>query len=286
MHNEISRYCIFFSANKAFLSCLKICLKSIVHNYWSHPDIIICYTDFSLWDLQNLQKIYDGIIFIKNDLTKYEIWPVMKHLPKEIDPKVFYARFLLWRHKIFDNYEKILHLDADIIVTKPLDELFSIDDFLMIKESYQWEDQIFISIENEALQKKLFDDWIVIKNTAGNAWVFLLPSRYRNENYYNQLMWILHKYNTYIKRADQSIINIRMYLNNLEISSQFEYNFQHRFIVDWNHDKILRNAKIIHFNGIADKFRILCMKFFYNLILKWKHSYPWDYRKFYNDLTK
>jgi hypothetical protein len=52
---------------------LKICLFSISQNYPNHPDILLCYTDFTENDLQEIDKITDRIIPIPNTLEAHEI---------------------------------------------------------------------------------------------------------------------------------------------------------------------------------------------------------------------
>jgi hypothetical protein len=71
--NKKKENCIFISANRSFLKLLKICLFSISQNYPNHPDILLCHTDFTENDLQEIDKITDRIIPISNTLEAHEI---------------------------------------------------------------------------------------------------------------------------------------------------------------------------------------------------------------------
>lgn len=277
--------CIFISCNKSFVNILVLCLQSITKNYPTHWDIIICHTDLTHKEKLILSK-FKKIIFLKNTIKEYEIGPIMWHLPKETDPKVFYARFLLWREKIFDKYDNILHLDADTIIMKNIDELLQWNNFIITKEIYEWDDSIFKNNNDKQLEKQLFKDNIKINNSlTANCWVFILPKKYRNPFFYNQLMYILKKYYYYIKRADQSIINIWIAYNKLTIRKTFNLNFQHRIILQSNKQETwFKDTYILHFNGIDNNLRFDLMSYW--LKIKNKNFYSKrtidKYLQFYN----
>jgi len=61
----------------------------------------------------------------------------MLHLnQKKYNPKVFYARFMIF-NEYFSQFDKILHLDVDIYINKNLDELFKKDSFFIVKDVYE-----------------------------------------------------------------------------------------------------------------------------------------------------
>lgn len=254
-----NKNCIFFSCDRSFFPMLELCLESLYKNYNWNYDIVICHTDFGEYEQRRLFK-YKNIVFLKNNLPKNKIGPIMGHLSSSIDPKVFYARFLIWELDFFQQYDKILHLDADMLVIKDLNELFSSDDFFIVKEVYEWNDSIFL---NELGISKLERNWIYMnfKYTA-NCWMFLVPKKNRTVAIYDEFIKILEIYKEDIKRGDQSIINIRIANNNITISSNFSYNFQHRLLLDINFHDQFKDAKIIHFNGIDYQNRLKLMDFF------------------------
>lgn len=281
--NKKKENCIFISANRSFLKLLKICLFSISQNYPNHPDILLCHTDFTENDLQEIDKITDRIIPISNTLEAHEIWPIMSHLPTDLDSRVFYARFLIRKWWIFDNYQNVLHLDADVLVVKNLDILMHYDEFFVVQESYAGDDKIFKDHNDPRLLQQLKKDAITIWNVAINGWIFLVPPIYRTQKHHQELMYLLSSYKSYIQRADQSIINTRIYKNNIPIQKDFNYNFQHRLLLQPLYDNWLVNAHIIHFNWINEKFRINCMKKM--LHLSKTQDYPEKYRIYYYDLV-
>jgi len=61
----------------------------------------------------------------------------MIHLDKQkFNPKVFYARFMMW-NDYFKQFDKILHLDVDIYIIRPLDYIFENEDFFIVSEVYE-----------------------------------------------------------------------------------------------------------------------------------------------------
>lgn len=279
MHKE-KRNCIFISANKSFLKLLKICLYSISQNYSDHPDIVLCHTNLTTTDLQELNAITSRIVPIQNTLDPFEIWPIMSHLPNDTDPKTFYARFLIRKWWIFDNYDNVLHLDADTLVLKNLNEFMARDDFYVVKEAYMGDDKIFKLHNDPNLLKQLDQDNIIIWDIAINGWVFLVPPKYRKKEHYDQLLSLLYSYKPYIQRADQSVLNIRVYKNNIPIQTKFDYNFQHRLVENPAYDWLILDAHILHFNGVSDKYRLSCMQTFLEIYPS--DNYMKRYRAYYN----
>lgn len=265
---------IFFSVNQRFFEHLSLCFKSIIKYYPNHPDIIVNHVDLTKNQITYLKNILPSK-FIQSQLDDNELWPIMGHLDENINPKVFYARFMIWKSPIFNNYDKILFLDSDILIIKPLDHLFTQDSFFITEEYYKGEDAIFKLPKSEELKSKLAKDGIVETESTANAWIFLVPKSYRSKEFYNQIVYILEKYKKYIKRADQSIINIRMMINKLAPDNTYLFNFQHRLVLNKKFDKILDCASIVHFNGVPDKIRLKLMYIGYYLLpyKLWKYAY-------------
>ena len=270
--------CIFISVNKSFLKILKLCLLSISKNYKNHPDIVICHTDLTLKDVKELMQITDKIMAFQNVLNTHEIWPIMSHLPNDIDPRVFYARFLIWRLPIFQKYTSVLHLDADTIVLKDCTDVFDKQEFYIEKETYVWNDALFIDHNDQLLLEQIYKDGLRLNNEIWNAGVFMIPGKYITASIYDELMQVLDQYKNYIKRADQSIINIRLQKKSIPISHHDIYNFQHRALMKARASFLLRHS-IVHFNGVPDPYRVFFMK----LLLLLPISFLWIslYKFFY-----
>lgn len=263
--------CIFISINKNFLNHLRLCLLSIKINFPNYPDIILYHTDLNDNDIISLYKISNKIIPIKNNLKDEESGPIMNHLKNINDHSVFYARFQIWNNPIFKNYNNVLHLDADTIVLNDLSELMNNRDFYIMQDVYEGEDKIFNNNTDINLLKCLKKDKINIWNLACNGWIFLVPQKYRTVQFYKQLMKILNNYKNYIKWADQSVLNVRLYKNNISIQKDLKYNYQHRLLLKSELKKDKHKIWIVHFNGISDLYRIKCMERFLNLSLE-----DWD----------
>lgn len=274
-----TKNCIFISVDRRFLPHLKICLRSISKNYINHPDIVVCYTNLTEKDIHHLTKIVQ-IIPLKNPINSEELWPIMSHLPKGTDPRVFYARFLIRKLSLFQDYDKVLHLDADTIIMKNCDKVFDEQDFYIEQDVYNWKDQIYIDNESPELLKLLVANSLSTEQKAWNAWVFMLPKKYNNSKEYKELMNIVSDYKPYIKRADQSILNIWIAKKWISLSSQRNYNFQHRLVVDSKYDSLFEQASIIHFNWIYDWYRVFCMKlwFYFLRYSLWRKAYRVIYK--------
>jgi len=96
----------------------------------------------------------------------------MGHLSKLIDPKVFYARLLIWKLPLFSQYDAVLHLDADTLVLQDLSKLFQKKEFYIEKECYNWEDSLFYNKHDSELLKLIISDWLIIPKSfqPWNAW--------------------------------------------------------------------------------------------------------------------
>ena len=275
--------CIFISVNQNFIDPLKICLYSLKENYPQHPPIIIYHTNLSEAQIQDLLIIEPNCFFLKNTFKKREIGPIMDHLPAWTDPKVFYARLALRREKVFKGYNNILHLDVDTVVLKNLDDLFQQHTFYIIKEAYTWECSIFRNHYDENLLYQLKKDNILLWDWAYNWWVFLLPANLRDKKQYHSLVRILQTYKKFIKRADQSVLNIRLYKNSFLGNHDFKYNYQHRLLMNEQYDTQLKNASIIHFNWVHYSIRSACMQKLLE-IANDKKNIGIKYRQFYDSL--
>ncbi len=265
----MNKNAIFLSLDKLFVNNALLCLLSIQKNFKGHPDIIICHTNLGEDEKILLCSCCENITFIENDLTDEDVWPIMSHL-KNTDPRVFYARFLLWKDERFNKYENILHLDCDTLVLQNLDELLSYDQFFMVQEWYDGDDQIFYDYKDPQLIWMLDEDGIHLCKHSGNAWVFLLPKVYRSTNFYEEILNIKQRYKKYIKRADQSIINLWCYKHWWNVSEDYSYNYQHRLI---NDKTDFSTIKIVHFNWISGKYRNECMNYFLENYKAWAENY-------------
>lgn len=272
---------IYIAIDNNFERYARACFNSIEKNYPNHPDILI-------FTHEKLNEKFETYI---NTLNNFYI----KQFPKKetfenlgpVGNSIVYDKYILWTD-IFDEYENILHLDADILVLKPLDDLFNYGEFTIfnnneILESVNILNNFPIDIELKyEIIKRINDKNISFKLLNNekikmcNGGVFLIPKKYRTEKNYNELIDITIRYNNNLQYADQSAITLWCYFNNIDISDNIEFNFQPHFFNYENNKYELDDIYIIHF--ASKKPDTL------GFILWWRlHNLSLDFNKLYND---
>jgi lipopolysaccharide biosynthesis glycosyltransferase len=247
-------------ANKAFH-----CLNSIKENYPDHPKIIICYEGPESKILEKLRKYSNIELIINLELPKDIIIPGYH---KDVQSKMVYYKYLLWTD-MFQEYDNILHLDADTIVRAPLDTLFKGEEFFIVKNNLYFK-EIQILDKSKDINgdlELLLDRWGMEypkQQDMVNAGVFMIPKSYRIPDQYWILLKITEAFGKYLKYADQSALSLWCIKNKIKASEQYQYNFQTplftKFLmpryngyldIGWFLSKksILNKVDIIHFSG-------------------------------------
>ena len=122
---------IAFSCDKNYISYLAVTLSSIIENSSlnNNYDIVILYQD--IYDYQkrfilSLCKEHPNVSVRFFNMTKY-----IKNFSLDklftVNHITISAYFRLFVGKIFSEYEKIIYLDCDLILTRDIAQLFSID---------------------------------------------------------------------------------------------------------------------------------------------------------------
>jgi len=256
----MNKFAIFTSIDSSFFELWKEFLLNFSIKYPNHPIILFCHTNLDSNQKLILKEIDSNIGFIENSISMDMIGPIMTHLnPTHFDPRVFYARFLIWTD-IFTEFEKVLHIDLDIYITWPLDDLFEKEGFFMVKEVYEWSD--FKNENDIDCLNQLQLDWITDKIKTGNAGVFLITREYLTSTVLLELIDIKNKYHKYIRFADQSIINIWMNKNWIMPTDDFLYNYQFR-LFGVNHSMTSINMiRIVHMNWLKREWKLFFLRFF------------------------
>ncbi len=273
---------IFVSIDNNFYTLLLEFLRVIKKNYKDHPLIHIIYINLTEKQKSKAFFVNKNIKFIENSITESLIWPIMLHLnSSKYDSIVFYARFMIW-NEYFRKFDKVLHLDVDMLILGPLDYIFKKDDFFIVEDIYEWHD--FININDKNLKKLFKQDNISKTPKCANAWMFLVTKKYLTNKVFKEFIEIKNNYKNFIRFADQSIINIFLHKNNIKISNDYKSNFQYRlFFMKYNDKKLFNNIKILHLNWITKNYKLLFMKIlkysilfkiwiFINKASKWKIS--------------
>lgn len=234
--------------NDGYFRYAKVCIESIKENYPAYP-VILAFYDGRNSDILNylgaVEKLkicpyepdYRQSIGLNTDILNFGV----------VNDYRVYFKYILWTNH-FAAYDKVLHLDADTMVLKPLDHLFSTDEFFIVSNHY---DDIFYndSFDDGTLQLQLEEDGLTKehKDNMANAGVFVIPAKYRTPEYLRSLLEITCKYNRHLKLADQSAISLWCHINRIPVSNQYQYNFQGYFYTGVLNDFDYTNIHIMHF---------------------------------------
>ncbi|MEO6523837.1 MAG: glycosyltransferase [Mucilaginibacter sp.] len=248
------RNAIFLTFDDHYLKYAFVCLNSIKENYPNHPEILIFYEGQDAFVLKSIDAIPNcniiqfNLEFLKEYNIKLTDWTTSKVL----------IRYILWTPQ-FDEYDNILHIDADTIICKPLDEIFSNTDFFAVKDytpfGFSGFKKEFSS--NKVLQKMLAADNFPFSPSECsmlNAGVFVIPKKYRTKAHFEKLLELSKKYSFYANFADQTIISLWCHYNLIDFSENLRFNFQMCFFNNLSFfrgisdfEEIISDIHICHF---------------------------------------
>ena len=223
---EKIRNAIFLAFDDGYMDYAKVCISSILKNYPNYPEILIFYNDNNEENLKYFEGI-DRISIHSFDLDFLDYNRV------DLNPNnsnLVFVRHLLWSER-FKEYDNILYLDADTLILRPLDELFSREDFYAVYDLTPPGHSIFKneSHNDEQLLKLLSEDGISIsfdQFSMMNSGVFLIPKKYRTKKHFDKLIELTYRYNPYAFIPDQTSISLWCHYNMIEFSDNLIYNFQ------------------------------------------------------------
>lgn len=257
---------IFVTLNKDFLDFFYIFLNSLKKNYPDHPELLIYHTDLAAGDVNRLEDL-DRVRLFSISENNEHTGPVMAKY-HNIDPHVFYTRYLIWKN-FADDYDSILHLDLDVLVMKPLNDLIESDEFMIFQDRYDDLDAVFYDNNNLNLKTLLKKDNINMPTSYANAGVFLVPQKYQTAENYDALIDITSRYKDHLIWADQSALNVWLAKEKIDIKNDDQYNYQVFHISRYRSPLSLfklKDASIIHFNGFFPfRKKLLIMKISYLL---------------------
>jgi len=244
------------------------CYNSLVDNYPNHPKLLVHYSGWRKERITWLSYREDIKLYLKRDLPK-EFSYSWYH--EEVPSKMVYYKYLLWTSG-YDEYDNILHLDADTIVLSPLDALFESKEFFVVKNNIPFKEVRVLSDTKsfqETIVQKLNFHGIKYPNHDDmvNAGVFLIPKAYRNKHYLDSLLKITNDFGPFLVYADQSALSLWCLANNITPSSDYQYNFQMPLFDKFFRPRykkpldignyfslkkdILKSVKVIHFSGTS-----------------------------------
>ena len=250
---------IFIEINQRFLPYLEVFLKGLRRVHRDYPDLFIHHTDLTEEQTRRLSR-YEGLRTVQLEDADFAAGPAMAtHRPKHADPRISYARFLIWTQRLKD-YENVLHLDTDLLILGRFDELLDGVRFRIFAETYQSSDALFYDARDPMLTRLLEEDGIHLPDKVGNCGVFVVPKKDRTPENFDLLNTLLSRYGPFIKWSDQSIINLWMVMKGYEVEEGDRFNFQHRLVTRPGRVNGLRQARIFHFNGVDLTYRLFLQR--------------------------
>lgn len=251
--NDLKPDAIFIAFDDKYFNFAKSFINSIKLNYVNHPKILVRYQGHAPAVVEYIECVDNAQLVFFESTIEFDLGIVQN--------KIIYDRFYLWS-SAFDDYNNILHMDVDTLVLGSLEALFDIHEFFVVADSHPLahiflkDDELFYKsalVHNDKnLDIKLQEDGVEIPSKCipmANAGIFLIPAKYRSSDYFNQLVAIGQKYNDHITYADQSIISLWCFFNNISANYNYNYNFQIRFFSEGKSTGNSNKISIIHFTG-------------------------------------
>jgi len=241
------RHAIFVAFNDRHWRYAQPCLKSLVDNYPAHPEIL---------------ALYDG--HRPGVLAKLRTIPRLTLLdPARFQPgsgegaagwSISYRRFLLWTDR-FEEYDRILYLDADTLVLKPLDALFERDGFFAVTNRFPGPRGSIFRPDRQgepALRELLAEDGLHFPTSPDetiNSGVFVIPRELRRSEHFEELDYLARRYRDYGQYDDQAVVSLWCLRHKIRASLCFEFNYQSHFLFQPDVPTALDEAAILHFSN-------------------------------------
>lgn len=244
--NTTNSNCIVIIFDDAYFEFARNCLLSF-SNYPDHPVIKALYHGENsrvATFIQGLNNV--DLVDAELDMDKYSRLNL-----GHIGSPMIYGRYIIWS-SLFDAYDKVLYMDCDTLVLKPFPELFEKDEFFALYDNAGKFLFNELAYQNDEFLSRATEDGIapdVVNRLMINSGLLLVPKKYRTPANFDLINQLSDRYSPFIEHSDQSIISIWMYLNNLRISCEYEYNFMIDRITRPTLGNVrLDEAKILHFS--------------------------------------
>ncbi|MDY2888149.1 MAG: glycosyltransferase family 8 protein [Candidatus Caccosoma sp.] len=237
---------ILVTINKKYLSIFDTMLNSLMNNNKEMLDIYILANDISNDDISNIKVNSNVSLHLIHYVdSKLDLAPTSKRYPSVIYYRLVAANFLP------STVEKILYLDPDLVVLKPLDDLYNLD----------FDNSLFIGATNV---RKFLTKFNESKNRAPknspylNTGVLLINIKELRKFDCSQMIYdYINKNKNVLTLPDQDILQ-GLFGDRIKLVDQLKYNLSDRSITLNNlkvkNEKIdanwvNANCYIIHFFG-------------------------------------
>lgn len=240
-------HAIYLRFDDAFLPFARACLNSLRKNFPEYPRLIVDYHG--------------------EDAGMSALLAAMKAERLDPDPAPEFASFLkdarvgdavADRFKLFrsgfNRFDTILHLDADMLILKPLDDLFERPDpYFVANHEPTPHVRIFRSPATPELLQRLDTDGLPHANGPDdmvNAGLFTLPRSVRTPQTIAKLARLARRYGPFFAFADQSLLSLWHLSEGHRPCLDFADNFQTPFFTDPDIAIDLDDIRVLHFSSV------------------------------------
>lgn len=233
---------ILVATNDGYIFPTMVMIKSIDKN--KNKDIFIhvyvLYSELSSDSIKNLNSLNKqdlDINYLRVNDALFDNAPIYEYFSKE-------TYFRLVAHTLLpENMDRIMWIDGDIIIKKPLDPFYFQD----------FENKMFIACEdmlnghNQEIHKKFNMPESILYFSAG-VMLYNLNEMRKNMNI-EDIFRFIDENKEKIEIVDQDVLNGMYFSNAKVLENDFTYNFFAGYITPYNYKEKLEEIAILHYCG-------------------------------------
>lgn len=265
---------IFFSTDDNYVPFLTVAIKSLIENASRDYtyDIIVLNTGLKEEYMNKLKAFEDECFNIKFENVEHKIVDVIHKLKSRL--RDYYSLSIYYRlfiPSLFPEYDKVIYLDADIVVLEDISKLYNedIEEYLVgaVPDEVISTDERFKIYIEEALDIKFgkyFNSGVLVLNLK----------EFRKEHIESKFIYLLNKYNFDTVAPDQDYLNVLC----KDKVKYVDRGWDRMPNVDPTFDD--KNLHLIHYNMFMKPWK------YENVLYE---EYFWKYAKeteYYDDLLK
>lgn len=239
---------ILMAINRNYLQQMKTVICSLGSNCSCAVDIYIMHQELKSEDISMLQtltkKMCDGTVYeIKMNSEFLKGAKILSHFSIEMYYRIFASEFLPV------NLDRILWLDADLVVLKDLKELFFTDFHGMSVAVCGHRERVL----NEPVMNTTGVERLGLKkdDVYFNSGVLLMNlDKIRNNFNKEDVLKLIYEKEGLLVNPDQDILNL-LYQDDKLVLDWKKYNYQAHFDWDYSNEKqwLEESAAIVHYVG-------------------------------------
>ena len=241
-------HAIYIRFDDGYWAFARACLNSVCRNYPGHPSLIVDYRGSNTEVLLTLGEIEAEVLPAGNPPE------FSRFLHRDRGGEAVVDRLKLWQRP-FDRFDTILHLDADMLVLAPLDDLFEHPTPYFVANHETTSGVRIFGEElgrSSELDRLLEEDGIAMPSEPDdmvNAGLFTIPRRFRSRENLALLAQLSERYGQYFAFADQSLLSLWLRATGLRPNHNFGDNFQTPFFTDPTAARHMNDIRVLHFSS-------------------------------------